>query len=155
MTGYSFDTSSFSNGWVKLYPPDVFPGVWLRMSEAIAGGVVRSPDEVREELSLGDPELMRWARNQAGLFVPTDALLQQEVRRVLEAAPRLVDLGRRRSLGDPWVIAMARLYGLTVVTEERSRPTRPRIPDVCRMLGVRCVTLLDVMRELEWRFPEG
>ena len=55
---------------------------------------------------------------------------------------------------DPWLIAIAKAHGYTIVTmEERNRnlnpsnPTskEPRIPDVCAALGVECINLYDLM----------
>lgn len=61
----------------------------------------------------------------------------------------LVDARRNRSGSDPFVIAIAQIYGLAVVSyEARSRsPAKPHIPDVCDALGIRMVGLIDMFRE--------
>jgi hypothetical protein len=41
-----------------------------------------------------------------------------------------------------------------VVTGEkpRGKPDTPKIPDVCDVRGLRCITFLDMLRELGWKF---
>jgi nucleotide-binding universal stress UspA family protein len=62
--------------------------------------------------------------------------------------------GEDRVNADPFVIALARRHGLTVVSEERrsGNPSAPKIPNVCAARGVRCVNLLGLMADLGWTF---
>jgi hypothetical protein len=66
---------------------------------------------------------------------------------------RLVDSKKNRSGGDPWVIALARTRGLTVVTAEKAADnlTKPKIPDVCGALGIACIEVVDFFRQQKWR----
>jgi hypothetical protein len=50
------------------------------------------------------------------------------------------------------VIALARMEGGTVICEERRKPSRPHIPDVCDALGIPCIPLLDLVREQGWHY---
>lgn len=58
---------------------------------------------------------------------------------------------------DAYVIALAKLNGGIVVTQETSVHTKPNtrrshfIPDVCQDLGVPCINLLDLMRRKGWK----
>ena len=54
------------------------------------------------------------------------------VRRILQDYPRLVDTRRNRSGADAFVIGLAMVEGITVVTDERrtGRAERPPMPDV-------------------------
>ena len=47
------------------------------------------------------------------------------------------------------MIAGAAVYSCAVVTEEKPSggPPKVKIPDVCKLLGVRCITMLDMLRE--------
>jgi hypothetical protein len=64
----------------------------------------------------------------------------------------LVDLKKGRGQADPFVVALARVRGATVVTEEHAKPTAPKIPDACRRFGIRCINLLEFIREMRWKF---
>ena len=75
--------------------------------------------------------------------------------RLMQTYPKLVDAGKGKSGGDPFVIAQA-LAGkprLVVVTEERGGSAdKPRIPFVCDQEGVRHLDLLTLIEEEDWTF---
>ena len=66
--------------------------------------------------------------------------------------PRLVDTRKGRSGGDPFVIAVARVRNLVVITAENAtgKLDVPRIPDVCADLGIRWIRMLEFFREQKW-----
>lgn len=150
----SFDTSALINGRRDLLPPSVFVTLWQRIETVVASGEVRCVDVVRDELDVRDDEVAGWARAQTDLFVPLEGPLQSATGDVLRAHPRLVGVGGRRSGADPFVIALAIVHGGVVVTEETAsgRLEKPRIPDVCRDLGVPCVTLVQFVQVQGWTF---
>jgi len=49
---------------------------------------------------------------------------------------------------DPWLIALGKHYGYTVVSDERGPNSAAKIPGVCRTLGVRCIDRHAFAREL-------
>jgi hypothetical protein len=71
---------------------------------------------------------------------------------VLAQFPRLVGQKKLRTSADPFVIALARVEGLKIVTDEK--PTgnldRPNIPDVCMAMGMTPIGLLDVIKAEKW-----
>lgn len=151
---YSFDTSSMLNGRRDLLPPTTFPGVWENIETAISMGQVRAIDLVRDELSVMDDEVQRWARSQSGLFVELEQDIQCAARAVLQEHRKLIGVGSGRSGADPFVVALAMARGGVVVTEEiPSRSLiKPRIPDVCDAMGVRSVNLVGYVQEQGWVF---
>ena len=153
MTFYSFDTSAFINGRRDMLRPTFLPGLWERVESMIAAGSIRSVDEVERELSQQDDEIHRWAKAQAGLFVPIEVDVQRETRNILAEHPKLVGIGSGRSGADPFVVALGRARADVVVTEETRRSIeRPKIPDVCDAIGVRCIGLVDFVEEQGWTF---
>ena len=43
--------------------------------------------------------------------------------------------------------------GMTVVTEERGgSESKPKIPSVCKSLGIDCVAVVDLIRREGWTF---
>lgn len=151
---YSIDTSALLDGWRRYYPPDVFPRLWRRLEELIDAGELIATEEILRDLEKKDDDVYAWVKEREGFLVPIDDEIQIAVAALLERFPRLVNTQRGRSLVDPWVIAVAQVKDAVVVNgEHRSHNLdRPKIPDVCDALGIRCISLLDLMRELGWTF---
>lgn len=153
---YSFDTSSLIHAWRRSYPIDNFPGFWENLDDLIADGHACCAEEIINELKKKDDELYGWCKDHQDAFVvPFDDDQQIRMAEILGKYPRLVDTKKNRSEGDPFVIALALSHNpeLTVVTQESFGSVRsPRIPDVCKAKGIRCIGLLDVISEQNWKF---
>ncbi len=150
---YCFDTSVFINAWNRDYPLDVFPTVWDNINGMVADFRIVTPEEVRIELERKDDMVLEWANERAHVFVPIDASIQIVVADILRQFPRLIDTRRGRSGADPFVVALAQVRGLSVVTYEK--PTgnldRPNIPDVCMALDIERLSIMDVARREQWQ----
>jgi hypothetical protein len=150
---YSFDTSALIDPWRRYYPPDVFPGLWDSMATLLRSGAVIASESVHHDLDKrhGD-DLHAWVEAHAGaVFRPDTRLVQQRVKTILRAHPKLVSLTHGHS--DPFVIAHAMETSTTVVSNEKRRsPQNPKIPDVCRALGVECISPLALMQREKWKF---
>lgn len=151
---YSIDTSSILEGWRRHYPPDVFPGLWDQLDALIADGHLRSTEEVLHELERKDDELFEWAKARPAFFVDIDDVIQRSVQKLLAKYKKLLDTRKNRSGADPFVIALAGVNSCSVVSNELRTGSlnRPNIPDVCADMGIRCITLLELIREQEWQF---
>ena len=152
---FVFDTSAYINGWRDHYPPATFPSVWLLIEAAFDDQRVISPREVYNELSHKDDDVGAWAKERLASFVEATADVQREAGVIYGTLP---DPGARDG-ADPWVIAEARVRGLTVVTYEgRSfggAPTRRwhrQMPGICQHHGVPCVTLPEALGTLGGTF---
>jgi hypothetical protein len=66
--------------------------------------------------------------------------------RVSWASPKL------RTSADPFVIALAKVEGWQIVTDEKPTTslTRPNIPDVCKELGMTTIDILQVIKLEKW-----
>lgn len=153
---YCMDTSGWLDGWVRDYPQEVFPSLWHKLAESIEAGVLKCSEEVYVELEKKDDGLHAWLKARKQVLVPIDEEIQATVLQLLADHPRLVDTHRNRSQADPFVIATAERLGrdAVVVTGEKPRGKldTPKIPDVCEVRGLRCITFLDMLRELGWKF---
>lgn len=151
---YSIDTSAILDGWVRYYPPDIFPSLWKKLDGLIKEGQLRATEEVLVELERKLDEVYQWVRMRKDLFIPIDSQIQLVVADILKDHPGLVGQRKTRSTADAFVIALARIERCTVVTGERATNSlkRPHIPDVCAVLGIRCINLLQLMREQGWVF---
>lgn len=149
---YCLDTSFFIRTWRESYPLDVFPSFWTTFDKLIEDGEVGSPSVVLVELSKKDDELHKWAKARKGLFWPLEEDIQRAASEILKRFPKMMEEGRDRNTADPFVIAMAKVCGLTVVTTERSKPTKPKIPDVCLEYGIPLLNVVGLLRDLKWTF---
>ena len=150
---FSLDTSGILDAWVRHYPPDVFPTIWTRMVESAKSGEIVVIEEVFRELERKDDGAHRWLKAHGEMIVAIDSEIQRLVVGIMAKYNRLVDSKKNRSGGDPWVIALAQVRGLTVVTGEKSSGNlaKPKIPDVCKDLGIPCVGVVDFFRMQGWR----
>ena len=115
---YCIDTSSLIAAWEERYPIDHFPNFWKLFEGAIKDGKLSAPAPVLDETKRKSKELYEWLEDRDGLFVDLDEALQLEVKQILVKHPRLVMEKKQRYAADPFVIALAKLNGLLVVTDE-------------------------------------
>jgi len=151
---YCIDTSGWLDGWERYYPPDVFPTLWTNIDASINAGEIFSSEEVYAELEKKADELHDWVKNRKHMLVPLSEEIQLIAVDLLRDYPRLVDTLRGRSKADPFVIATAIERNAVVVTGEpvTGKMNKPRIPDVCQAKGTRCITFLQMIRELKLSF---
>lgn len=87
------------------------------------------------------------------MFRELDEDVQIEAAKVLAAHPRLVGERKLRTSADPFVIALARVESLQIITEEKftNSLNRPNMPDVCQALGMNpCFDLLRLIQTEQW-----
>ena len=151
---HSIDTSAIMDGCSRYLPPDIFPALWDRIERTIRDGQLRATEEVRGELERWDESAFEWADGCTGFFVDHTAATIERVRAILVSHPTLVSESKKRSLCDPWVIAVAQINGCAVVTGEvrTMKPSHPKIPDVCEALGITCMSIYDMIRAESWKF---
>lgn len=149
---YCIDTSCLIAAWEERYPPDNFPKFWIYLERLVDEGRVRAPVAVLDETEKKSKDLHAWLKARPALFIDYEEEIQLEVRAILSRYQRLVMEKKQRYAADPFIIATARVKGLTIVTEEK--PTfslnRPNIPDVCRDMGLDCMSLIELIRAEAW-----
>jgi len=128
--------------------------VWNNIEGLISAGTMMAVDEVRNELSRRDDEVKAWADAQPSLFVPLSVEVQRATSLVLQQHQRLLGNRPGRNVADPFVIGLAIATASTVVTEETlsGNLMKPRIPDVCNAMNIRCTNLVGFLREQAWQF---
>ncbi len=154
-TKFCVDTSAWLDGWVRYYPPDVFPSLWNTLEECIKKSLICSAEDVYREMEKKDDEVYAWIKDhKKSLLVPLSDEIQDNVISILQKHPKLVNDSKKRSTADPFVIATAYCSKCVVVTGEKrtNNIDKPRIPDVCDWLGIKSITFLEMVRALGARF---
>jgi uncharacterized protein DUF4411 len=147
---FCVDTSGWLDGWHRYYPRDVFPSLWQNLEERVTACDIIASEEVYVEVQKKDDDLHDWMKQRKVMLIAANESIQRRVADILGTYPRLVDTLKGRSQADPFVIATAVETASVVVTgESLGTATRPRIPFVCQQLGIRCITFLDMIRELK------
>lgn len=154
---YSIDSSSLITAWNSLYPPDVFAGVWSRLSSAIDDeGAVKITEAVYIELERQRDTLFDWVdQRNTSFIVPFDRDIQKGVTTIQADYPSLVDIENERDFADPFVIALAKMNSCTVVTEENlvgQQAKRLKIPNVCLGMEIDYLNFLGMIRAESWTF---
>ena len=133
----------------RFYPPDIFISLIAKIEEMVVAGRCSAVELVKEEIdAVGTPELRAWAKKNPALFVTLDPMVQTEAANIESKYPDLMDPRSLHQSADAYVIALAKVKGGTVVSQETSAAEKKSakrthyIPDVCRDLGIPCINLL-------------
>jgi len=125
----------------------------------IASGQCSAVELVKEEMdAVGTPQLRAWAKKNPALFVTLDPQVQAEAGNIESKYPDLMDPKNLYQSADAYVIALAKVKGGTVVSQETSAVEKKSakrthyLPDVCRDFGIPCINLLGLMRREHWTF---
>jgi hypothetical protein len=124
------------------------------MDQAAKSGQILVIDEVATELKRKDDGSFQWIEERKStVVVPIDGVIQTNLAEIMKKYPRMVDTRKNRSGCDPWVIALARSRGLTVVTAEKATGSlaKPKIPDVCKDLAIPCIEVIEFFRRQGWK----
>lgn len=146
---WCFDTSALIEPWIRRYPPDIFGPVWETLAALADKGIICAPSDVRIELEGQKDDLFEWSKDLNGFFIEPDRQLLETSKQIVNAYPGLIKPNSTKSGADPFVIALAKINKVPVVTYETSakKDKAPKIPNVCDDLKIKVVTLVDVLRE--------
>jgi len=156
--GYCLDASSLIHGWRRAYPIPHFQPVWDRIEQLIEAGRLISSAEVLDELAQRSDDLYAWAKERKEIFINVRGHDAQDcLAGILERHQGLAGVRKGRSVADPFVIAVAKVYDppLVVVSQEEGSDhiqKKPKIPSVCKAEGLECIKLLDLIIREDWRF---
>lgn len=150
---FSLDTSAVLGAWLRRLPPDVVPSFWARFEELGQAGDVGMIDEAYRELERKSDAVHEWVAERKHLVIEMTPDVLLAAREIVNRFP-ITRPGSTRSAADPFVIALAQVTRATVVTDEvaSEKLHKPRIPDVCRALGVPCTDVYGFVRAMSWKF---
>ncbi|MBW0001841.1 MAG: DUF4411 family protein [Verrucomicrobia bacterium] len=151
--------------WILRYPPSTFPSLRDRIEGLISSGRLVTSEFVVQELGVKGDELFDWAKAQTSFSISTSQEVANEMASIVARFPAWWIQARKRTKADPFLIALAKTQGLTVVSQEtlaaaKKRPRRQGgtyIPDVCAAMNIPCInipciTFLEMMQREGWTF---
>jgi hypothetical protein len=143
---YALDANVFIQAARQYYAFDVAPGFWDGLTQNVLNSKICSIDRVNNELM--NEDIRSWIDQKNGFpsgFASTNsteiATCYAEIIAWVSQQGQFLDSAKAEfaSGADGWLIAYARIKGLTVVTQEVLNPEIKRrvpIPNVCRQFGV-------------------
>lgn len=160
---YLLDANVLITAQHTYYARDQVPEFWDWLLGQAQNNRVKLPHEILQEITAGqkdDDFLLEWINheNHRQILCLDEEVNQALVNRVVVQgyAPNLTDDEIEQLGRDPFLIA----YALTstdrcVVTVEVSKPSRQRqnkkIPDVCKMLSIKCCNTFEFTRALGFK----
>ena len=159
---YLLDSDVFIQAKNLHYGLDFCPAFWDWLIESNATGLVISTEKVGDEIEAGGDELSAWAAARGpAFFVKPDAAILPALGTVSTWAtgqnyePAAVNTFLQ--VADFYLVAHALAHRHTVVTHEiASASTKKiKIPNVCIVFGVKCVTPFEMLRRERARFVLG
>lgn len=154
---YLLDANVFIEAKNFYYRFDTFPGFWEWLDVEKAKGHLGSIQPICNELLKGNDELATWIKEKkdSGWFLPVDNIetqhnLAQVASWVMSQPFKEAAKAEFLSVGDPWLIAKAKVLGATVVTQETfdaQNMKKVKIPNVCRAFTVPYINTFDLLRQ--------
>ena len=145
---FFFDTNILFTSRNLDFPMATNQEFWNWLVSLGEDGTVKIPEEVYKEITYGDDDISRWAKDNKDAFWVSSLEAVHSIQTVLNTYKRNMDETTiERLKADPWVIAHAHSMpqAATVVTYEKPRnrdnPLKKKIPNVCEELDIPCIRL--------------
>lgn len=160
---YVLDANVFIEAKNKYYGFNLCPGFWKALIAQHMNSCVCSIDKVLEELAGKDDPLSVWAKDTA----PNTFFEKTQDQAVISTFQNLVAWVNSEeqfkpgakaefaSSADGWLIALAKVNGLIVVTHEVYAPAAEKnvpMPNVCLEFNVNCVNTFEMLEDLKVKF---
>ena len=148
---YCIDTSALIAAWYERYKPNRFPKLWDQLDQLIQERrLVSSTLVLRECSKQRSEELHDWLQPRSAMFQVPDETVQGQVDHIVNTYTGLVSAGKEKFQADPFVIALAKVSRLTVITEETGVGSLSKIPGICNAMKVECINLMQLIDEEDW-----
>jgi len=155
-TIYCFDSSALIDSWRRYYPIRLFPTLWEKvLCTIIDSKRIFLPIEAQKEILNGKDELVDWVKVNCPNIVDISVPQLNTVQEILSKYPKASDYKKLKpNHADPFVVAVAKIEGYTVVTFESKggNADDPKIPFLCKMFGVECISMLDFFERENIKF---
>jgi predicted nucleic acid-binding protein len=156
---YVFDTNVLIT-LLTFYPKDkpTFRALWDEIESLIKKKIMFSTDVVYKEINRyrGKNDIVKkWAKShRKSFFIPPDKKTWQYAQDIMKNFPDLLDKKKLQTGepdADPFLIALAKSEGATIITQER-KDLPNRIPMVASQYRVKSIDLYEFFEERKLKF---
>lgn len=150
---YVFDSGPFID--CRYYFPNIFKSYWAKLNMLAKSKDILSVKEVYNEIQKGSDIVSDWANKNIDIFEKPSNEEFEIVKNILSKHKeliRIVNFSGGSPVADPFIIAKAKMNNLTVVTQEGYRENAHKIPNICKELNVKYITLEEFMINEGWKF---
>lgn len=153
---YVVDSDALINLF-RHYPQDIFKQLWINFDVLIKNGNIISSSEVLKEIGGRTDALSKWAKRNGVIFIKPSSVELDAVKDIL-AIPEFQSIIKpnpstaEKPIADPFIIAQAKCRDCILVTDEKLKQNKIRIPNVCEHYGIGYLNLHDFFREEKWSF---
>lgn len=148
---YCIDTSALIAAWYERYKPNRFPKLWEHLDALfVKKRLVSSTLVLRECNKQRSEELHGWLKPRDAMFISPDEAVQAQVEHIVNTYRGLVSAGKEKFQADPFVIALSKVAGYTIVTEETGPTSLSKIPGVSNAMKVECINLMQLIDAEDW-----
>ena len=165
---FLIDANSIITPYRSYYPFDFASSFWSQLEHNIENGRIVILDLVMEEILKGTDNLTTWMNSiNVKTYIdhrePATITIYAQILQFIQSSPLYRESAlaewSRNNVADPWLIAVAKSHGLSIVTlEERNSNPNPKnpwraakIPDIADQFEVKTANLFTMMRALGFR----
>jgi nicotinic acid mononucleotide adenylyltransferase len=127
----------------------VYSTLWKKIDELVQSKNIVVCSEIKDEVK--DEDMKEWLQKNECEILEIDAVIQNNVRRIVSEHPELLDFVNIKSSADSFLIATAMKYSISVITEE-SKSSSKKIPAICRHYDISCYNLTELAEKEGWSF---
>jgi hypothetical protein len=143
---YVIDTSALID-LKNNYPPEVFKNtVWRDIDSFFESKIIISVHEVYLELKKGSDFLSNWVDTHQECFLYPDHEECKIVQDLQDSYENFVEINKNGPHADPWVIACAVKYELTIIQHEMIQNNKQKLPFVAKEKHVEYIKIPQLLK---------
>ena len=147
---YIIDTCSIiSQKSGEPHRRSVYSTLWKKIDELVQSKVIVICSEIRDEIE--DEDMKLWLQQNGCETLEVDTIIQQNVSKIVNEHPKLLNFANMKSSGDAFLIATAMRYKIAVITEEDKNSPK-KIPKICEAYDIPCYNVTELAEKEGWMF---
>ena len=131
----------------RNYPRAHNKKLWTIIEERLAARKILVSKEVKIELGKQSDSTGTWLGQFPRCIIDSTDAIQKIVSEIVKRYPTIIDLSSTHHDADVFVIAVAKKYNASVVTQERFRKESRSIPALCQKEQIKCLDLVKFLVE--------